>query len=181
MNARWAAFLGGTLVGTLAAAGVTLWMTRVGEPMPLPAAPAPQPQPVANVATASAAPAPDALPVAVELPEELAAVAARYRDPQDPNDREWAVSELAASGEPAALAFLIGELRRTQGAERRLLLDGVIEFGSREAIPALRELAGASDDADEKAGLVQAAEYLALPSLTEVRRGEVSLANDAAP
>jgi hypothetical protein len=104
-----------------------------------------------------------------------------YRRSEDPIDRELAISELAASDEPGALAFLLDELTRARGESREMLLDGVLDFGSRDAIPHLLDLAEVESDPEEKAALVEAAEYLALPTLTEVREGKVPLGKQDAP
>ncbi|MEX2208621.1 MAG: HEAT repeat domain-containing protein [Myxococcota bacterium] len=116
--------------------------------------------------------------VEIELTPDVADAAARYRG-TDPVEREAALSEIAGSGEAGALAFLIDELSRAQGEQRRTLLQAVIDFGSRAAIPELLELAEASADPEAKAALVEAAEYLALPTLKEFRQGKRP--SDASP
>ena len=179
------------LAGAFAAA-LALFAARGREPQPALSAPAQSAPAVSRTAPAPAlSPAPtgappaggataEALPAVASLEGHSAAALARYRDPQDRTDRELAVSELVASGEPAALAFLIDELRRARGPDRELLLRAVIDFGSRDAIPALLELAETSEDPASRADLAEAAKYLALPSLSEFRRGQLPLGSDAA-
>ena len=45
-----------------------------------------------------------------------------------------------------------------------------MQFGSREAIPILKDLAEKTDEAREKVALLDTIEFLALPSLSELRQ-----------
>jgi hypothetical protein len=106
--------------------------------------------------------------VEIGLTRDVADAVARYRG-EDPTEREAALSEIAGSGEPGALEFLVDELSRAHGEQQSKLLQAVIDFGSRDAIPKLLALAETSDDPEQAAALVEAADYLALPTLKELR------------
>jgi hypothetical protein len=80
---------------------------------------------------------------------------------------------MGLSDDPRALEFLLQELERAHPAQIEPILNGVIQFGSRDAIPRLRALARETPDPEQRRALDEAADYLALPSLTELRRGEV--------
>ena len=174
MAARRAGILGVALV----ALGAIWWILDAREPAPVagervadvpsPASPEPAARPGRMEPGAVAASEP--IPPEVALSPDVADTVARYRG-ADPDDRELALSEMAASDDPTALAFLIDELSHARGAQRRLLLQSVIDFGSRDAIPQLRELAQASESSEDKAALFEAADYLALPTLGEFRQG----------
>lgn len=63
-------------------------------------------------------------------------------------------------------------LRDLEHADRRLreaALEATIQFASRDAVPRLREIAAATADASERKALLEAADYLELPSFTEIR------------
>ena len=51
---------------------------------------------------------------------------------------------------------------------RHAALEAAIQFGSRDAIPTLVDAAAQTDDPKEKQAFLDAAEFLKLPSLTEV-------------
>jgi hypothetical protein len=102
----------------------------------------------------------------------LARELARYRTAGDDADtRQDALLELALSDEPAALVFLLDELNAAPEGQRSGLIEAVIQYGSRDAIPELYRLARAATDPGERRALLDAAAYLTLPSLTELRLG----------
>ncbi len=154
------------------------WIRDAREPVPakrpeaLPSTAAPTVDPAAATAptpTPHEAIAPSQPPPSeIERTPDVADAVARYRG-ADPAEREAALSDLAGSGEPSALAFLIDELPHAPREQHGKLLQALIDFGSRDAIPELRELAQASEDPEQKAALIEAADYLALPTLKEFR------------
>ena len=125
-----------------------------------------QPAPVLP-STEAASEAEDDLP----LPAELAEIVARYRGAETPEERERALLELALTDEPESLSFLLDELDRVDEDQRESVLSAVVQFGSRDAVPHLRQLALEARSPDEARRLTEAADYLELPSLTEIRRG----------
>ena len=125
-----------------------------------------QPAPVLP-STEAASEAEDDLP----LPAELAEIVAHYREAETPEERERALLELALTDEPESLSFLLDELDRVDEDQRESVLSAVVQFGSREAVPRLRQLALEARSPDQARQLTEAADYLELPSLTEIRRG----------
>lgn len=103
------------------------------------------------------------------LPAELAEVVARYRAAEDREERERILLELALTDEPESLSFLLDELGRGDPEDRESALSAIVQLGSRDAVPRLRELALAASSQDEAQRLTEAADYLELPSLTELR------------
>jgi hypothetical protein len=124
-----------------------------------------QPAP-ALPSTEAASEAEDGLP----LPADLAEIVAHYRGAETPEERERALLELALTDEPESLSFLLDELDRVDEDQRESVLSAVVQFGSREAVPRLRQLALEARSPDEARRLTEAADYLELPSLTEIRR-----------
>jgi hypothetical protein len=105
------------------------------------------------------------------LPSELRRKLEIYRSAQEPGRREDALLDLALSDEPGVLPLLLDELLSASPSARPAAIDALVQYGSRDAIPALRRLAGRVATAQERAALLEAADYLALPSYTELRRG----------
>jgi hypothetical protein len=80
-----------------------------------------------------------------------------------------AVEELAVRNDPAALKELLVTLSDSNPKIRRAALDAVIQVGDRAAIPTLKALAAKTEDAREKTALLDAVEFLEMPSLSEIR------------
>jgi hypothetical protein len=104
------------------------------------------------------------------LPPDLAEAVARYRAAESRDEREEILLELALIEDPESLGFLLEELVRAGPEERESVLLAIVQFGSRDAVPHLRELARTASSPDEARRLTEAADYLELPSLTEMRR-----------
>src|SRR5207248_9485002 len=68
----------------------------------------------------------------------------------------------------ASLDTILAELTNRDPEIRKAALDAAIQFGSRDAIPKLADVASRTDDAHEKAALADAIEFLKLPSLSDV-------------
>jgi hypothetical protein len=75
--------------------------------------------------------------------------------------------ELALNNDSASLKIILAELGNPNRAIRNAALQAAVQFGSRDAIPSLRQATAQVDDSDEKAELLQAIEFLKLPSLSE--------------
>jgi len=75
---------------------------------------------------------------------------------------------LAMNNDSASLATILRELGNPDPAIRSAALQAVIQFGSRDAIPILRQDAEQTQDAGEKAQILAAMEFLKLPSLSEM-------------
>jgi len=93
-----------------------------------------------------------------------------HRTPAASLEREVALADLAMGEEPEILRFLFDQYEKSDAEARTSLIEAVVRFGSRDAVSQLRTLAEHATAASERAELIEAAEYLALPSLTEVLR-----------
>jgi len=93
----------------------------------------------------------------------------------DPSNHENYVSsrvdqlmDLAMTSDRASLDIILSELTNRDPEIRKAAVQAAIQYGSRDAIPKLMDVAAQTDDPKEKAEIIEAAEYLKLPSLTEV-------------
>ncbi len=78
------------------------------------------------------------------------------------------LQDLSAENDAGSLEVILSELTNRDREIRKAAIEAAIQFGSRDAIPRLLEAAGQTDDQAEKAEFQEAADYLKLPSLTEV-------------
>jgi len=76
--------------------------------------------------------------------------------------------DLAMTDDPGSLDIILSELNNRDPEIRKAALEAAVQFGSRDAIPKLMDAASQTDDAKEKAGILDAVEFLKLPSATEV-------------
>lgn len=76
--------------------------------------------------------------------------------------------QLAMNDDAASLETILKEISNPNQAIRQGALEAAIQFGSRDAIPRLQQAAQDTTDANEKAQLLAAIDFLKLPSLTEV-------------
>jgi len=78
-----------------------------------------------------------------------------------------ALDELARERNADSLNAILLELQNPNKEIRKGALEAAIEFRDRSSIPRLQEIAGSTQDPNEKAELLEAIEYLKLPTLTE--------------
>ncbi len=76
--------------------------------------------------------------------------------------------DLAMSDDRSSLETILSELTNRDPEIRKAALQATIQFGSRDAIPKLMDVVSQVDDPKEKADIVEAIEFLKLPSATEV-------------
>jgi hypothetical protein len=79
------------------------------------------------------------------------------------------LQELQANDDARSLQAILSELTNSDITIRAAAIEATTQYGSRDAIPALKNLAANTLDPDEKQKLLDAADFLALPSLTELR------------
>jgi len=79
---------------------------------------------------------------------------------------------LAMNNDSNSLAIIWSELANPDQEIRAGALAAVVQFGDRSVTPRLRELAAQTEEAKEKADINAAADYLELPSLTEIRNNQ---------
>jgi hypothetical protein len=78
------------------------------------------------------------------------------------------LGDLGMDDDPASLNTILSELNNREPRIREAAVQAAIQFGSRDAIPRLTDAATQTDDPHEKAAILDAIEYLKLPSITEV-------------
>lgn len=81
-----------------------------------------------------------------------------------------ALNEAAAKNDSDSFQLIITALKDQKPEIRKAALEATIQFGSRDAIPILKELAAKTEDAREKVEILDAIEFLELPSLSEIKR-----------
>jgi len=84
------------------------------------------------------------------------------------SERVTRLQELAMEDDSASLEIILSELNNRDPEIREAARESAVQFGSRDAIPKLADAALQTDDAHEKAALLDAIEFLKLPSLSEV-------------
>ena len=85
-------------------------------------------------------------------------------------DRIAELEGLGTRSDPASFQTIVVELSDSKPEIRKAAREAIVQFGNRDAIPILKELVSKTEDAREKVELLDAAEFLSLPSLSEVRQ-----------
>ena len=70
------------------------------------------------------------------------------------------------NNDPASLSNILADLTYPDKKVREAAIEAAKQFGSTNAIPVLKDLAAHDEDPEEKAALLEAADFLSLPSLT---------------
>jgi hypothetical protein len=78
------------------------------------------------------------------------------------------LQQLSMDDQSSSLQTILGELTNRDPEIRKAAREATVQFASRDAIPQLLEAAAQTEDPAEKQELIEAAEFLKLPSLTEV-------------
>ena len=76
------------------------------------------------------------------------------------------LQKLSLSDDPAALTPILAALASPEREIRDAAVEAAREFGSAEAIPALKAAADQTQDLEEKIALLEAADFLSLPEMT---------------
>jgi hypothetical protein len=79
------------------------------------------------------------------------------------------LTELQANDDADSLHAILGDLTNSDKEIRAAAVESTIQFGSRDAIPVLQDQAAHTDDPNEKKDLLDAADFLALPTASEAR------------
>jgi hypothetical protein len=80
------------------------------------------------------------------------------------------LQEFSQQEDPKYLTQILVHLTNSNPDIRKAALEATMQFGSRDAIPALKELASKTDDPREKVEILDAIEFLELPPLSEIRK-----------
>ena len=89
-------------------------------------------------------------------------------------ERVAELTALAMNNDTNSLKTIWSELSNPDKEIRDGALAAVVQFGDRSVAPRLRELAAQTEDPAEKAGILADADYLELPSLTDLSRSPKS-------
>jgi hypothetical protein len=79
------------------------------------------------------------------------------------------LTELQANDDADSMHAILSQLTNSDKDIRAAAVESIIQFGSRDAIPVLKDLATRTEDPGEKKDLLDAADFLALPTLSEAR------------
>lgn len=85
-------------------------------------------------------------------------------------ERNAELMALAMNNDAVSFNTIWSELSNPDREIRAGALAAVVQFGDRSVSPRLRDLAAKIDDAEEKVAILDAANFLELPSLTELHR-----------
>jgi HEAT repeat protein len=80
------------------------------------------------------------------------------------------LQEISLQENPKYLTEILAHLTNGNSEVRAAALEATMQFGSRDAIPVLTELAAKTDDPREKVEILDAIEFIELPPLSEVRK-----------
>jgi hypothetical protein len=83
------------------------------------------------------------------------------------NRRTAELEDLGMAGDTSALLTIESELDSRDPRIQKAAVSAAIQFGSRDAVPALQEAYGHTDDPAQKLNLQKAIEFLELPSESE--------------
>jgi len=75
---------------------------------------------------------------------------------------QWSVND-----DPASLASILADLTNPEKKIREAAIQAAKQFGSSNAIPVLKDLAANTSDTKEQIALLEAAEFLALPTVAD--------------
>ena len=78
------------------------------------------------------------------------------------------LTDLAMNADSGSLDTILSELTNRDPQIRKAALEATIQFGSRDAIPKLMDAVSQIDEPKEKADILEAVEFLKLPSATEL-------------
>jgi len=84
------------------------------------------------------------------------------------NNRIWELSELATQSDPESFQQILRELTNQVPEIRKAALEAVIQAGTADAVPFLKDVAERSTDPKERAEIAEAIKFISLPSLADI-------------
>lgn len=91
------------------------------------------------------------------------------------------LQDLGMEDDAGSLHTILSELNNGDATIRRAAVDAAVQFGSRDAIPNLTQAAAQADDPKEKSAILDAIEFLKLPTLADALAQSKSNALVASP
>jgi hypothetical protein len=95
--------------------------------------------------------------------------------------RRSELTELGMSDDPAALKTILSELNNQDLQIRQAALSATIQFGSKDALPMLKNELTFTEDAQEKVDIQNAIEYLQLPSASDALTNDSAVVTQQSP
>jgi hypothetical protein len=125
-------------------------------------APSPAPPPASNVvASVAPPPAPAPIPAAPFSTNTLTDEQRQATiDAETDRLQEWSMND-----DPASLSNILADLTNSEKEIRDAAIEAAKQFGSTNAIPTLKAVAANTTDPEEQIDLLEAANFLSLPSL----------------
>ncbi len=153
--------LGLLLLAVLAAGGAVYLKRHLNAPPPAPVAAAPAPNTVSG-------------PASLPRPSPIVSVAPARSPALTPEERQAAIDaeidrllDWARNNDPQSLSNILADLNNPDKDVREAAIEAAKQFGSTNAIPALKAAAMNSTDTDEQMDMLEAASFLALPSIND--------------
>jgi hypothetical protein len=127
--------------------------------------PAVKPAPALAAASANlpaSEPPPTVMPVAVVKPPMTSEEKQAYIEAETSR-----LQDLSTQDDAASLSAILNDVTNSEKAVRLAAIEATKQFGSKDAIPSLQADVAIAPDTDEKIALLEAADFLALPTLTD--------------
>lgn len=167
------------LAAALLAAAVTAWLLfKTGTTPAAAPLPAPVERPIPPAPPAETPP-----PIAATPPRPVAIPAAPPSSTSDavPASDLARIENAVTSGQPSALPLVAPYLTHADPALREAARDAMLQMGLAESVPLLREAAGKLKDPREAILLLDAADFLSLPSIPVTGDGKPRKAGATPP
>lgn len=110
----------------------------------------------------------------VTQPIPVVTSAAAVKPPMTPEEKQAVIEaetsrlqDLSTQDDPASLSAILNDLTNPEKEVRLAAIEATKQFGSKDAIPALQDGVAGATDTDEKIALLEAADFLALPTLAD--------------
>jgi hypothetical protein len=108
-------------------------------------------------------PAPVAVPAAAVAADPMNAERIQaYIEEETSRLQEWSTQD-----DPASLAAILSDLTNSEKSVRLAAIEAAKQFGSRDAIAALKASVGNAADTGEQIALLEAADFLSLPTIAD--------------
>lgn len=132
------------------------------------------PAPPPNQEKTAAVPEPTAPSTPVSVVPPPTPVVAPAPKPMTPEDQAAYIQaesdklmEWSTQNDPASLSNILSDLTNSTKEVRLAAIEAAKQFGSKEAIPVLQADVASATDTDEKVALLEAADFLTLPSIAD--------------
>ena len=161
------------LLAALCVFAIAAWVSKISRIQPVvpPSAPLAgdaHPAPAAVPATHPLPPAPVAAPAVAAASAPAGTVAPTKAQSEELiGQRAAELNELAMQDSPAAHQQIVIELKNPNREIREAAIEALKQADDRSVVPQMREIADQTDDTAEKQAILDAIDFINLPSLTE--------------